>query len=52
MAIKRYLIPSLAHRGSANYKDEVIWAEGFKDLIRLIQQCVDAHQQRINAGTK
>jgi hypothetical protein len=48
---ERYLIPAMAARGTATYQLDVMWAEGFKDFIRLIMGCVTSHQQRIQAGT-
>lgn len=50
IAIERYVIPALATRGTATYQIDVIWAEGFKEFIRFISQCVIFHKQRISAG--
>jgi hypothetical protein len=50
LAKERYLIPSIVNREAPNYRDMVIWADGFKDFPRLIIQCVMSHEQRIKAG--
>jgi len=47
---ERWLIPALANKSSPTYKDEVIWAEGFKELIRFFLSSIIAHEQRIQAG--
>lgn len=47
---ERYVIPSIASRGSPSYQLDVLWGEGFKDFARLIMGSVKAHQQRILAG--
>jgi len=47
---ERWLIPSLAAKGSETYKDDVIWGEGFKELIRFFISSIIAHEQRIQVG--
>ena len=47
----RILIPSLANKGTPTYQIDVIWADGFKDAVRLLKKCVIAHAQRIKAET-
>lgn len=47
---ERYLIPSIVDRGQPNYKDLIIWADGFKDFPRMILQHIMSHDQRIKAG--
>jgi len=47
---ERWLIPALAAKGSANYEQDVIWGEGFKELIRFFLSSIIAHEQRIQAG--
>jgi hypothetical protein len=49
---ERYLIPSLVNREQPNYKDLIIWADGFKDFPRMIIQHIMSHEQRIKAGNK
>lgn len=51
MAKERWLIPALAKPGTATYQIDVIWAEGFKDFIRMIVMGIQTHNQRIKAGT-
>lgn len=51
LVTERYLIPSMAKRGSKDYAIDVVWAEGFKEFGRMILGSVAAHQQRIKAGT-
>ena len=48
---EKWVIPSLAHRDSAQYTNAVIWAEGFKEAFRFIMAGIKAHQQRIAAGS-
>lgn len=51
MAKDRWLIPALAKPGTATYQIDVIWAEGFKDFVRMIIMGINTHNQRIKAGT-
>ena len=51
LAKDRWLYPALAKPGTATYQIDVIWAEGFKDFIRMIMMGVNTHSQRIKAGT-
>jgi hypothetical protein len=51
LAKDRWLIPSLAKPGTATYQIDVLWAEGFKDFIRMIIMGIQSHNQRIKAGT-
>lgn len=44
---QRFVIPSLAHRTSGNYAEELIYCEGFKDAFRFIKTCAVSHKQRI-----
>lgn len=50
LSTERYLIPALAKPGTATYQLDVMWAEGFKDFIRMLISSVKSHQQRISAG--
>jgi hypothetical protein len=45
-----FLIPSLTNRDAPNYKQLVIWADGFKDFPRMLKQNILSHTQRIAAG--
>ena len=47
---ERFLIPAIVNREAKNYKDMVIWADGFKDFPRMILQYIQFHEQRIQAG--
>jgi len=47
---ERFLIPNMVNRESANYRDLIIWADGFKDFPRMILQNILSHEQRIKAG--
>ena len=47
----RYLTPSLVNREANNYKELVIWADGFKDFGRMLLQGILSHSQRIKAET-
>lgn len=51
MAKERWLIPALAKPGTATYQIDVIWAEGFKDFIRMIVMGIQTHNQRLKTGT-
>ncbi len=46
---ERYLLPSLAHYTETNYKNVILWGEGFKDFPRMILNCIRSHEQRIKA---
>lgn len=46
---KRYLLPALSSPANPNYKELVIYTEGFKEAFRMIKQCILAHDQRIKA---
>jgi hypothetical protein len=50
IAKERWLIPSLAAKGTRTYKEDLLWGEGFKEFIRLILSSIKTHQQRILAG--
>lgn len=50
VATDRYLIPPLADRNSDNFSTNAVWAEGFKDVFRMIRSCIISHEQRIKAG--
>lgn len=45
-----YLIPSGADRSANNYQLMCIWADGFKDFVRMLKQNIMSHEQRIAAG--
>jgi len=47
----RFLVPSLVNRDAKNYRDLVIWADGFKDFGRMLIQHILSHEQRIKAET-
>lgn len=44
---ERFLMPALANRNSANYGQDVIFCEGFKEAFRFIKTCIASHRQRI-----
>ena len=48
---EKYLIYSLAQRGSPTYQIDVLWQEGFKDFPRMLLIALLAHKQRILSGT-
>jgi hypothetical protein len=50
LVTERFLIPSLVNRDTKNYKELVIWADGFKDFARMIKANINSHDQRIKAG--
>jgi hypothetical protein len=50
VVFERFVIPSMVNRDAANYKELVIWADGFKDAFRMIKQNILSHDQRIKAG--
>jgi len=50
VVIDRYLIPPMADRNSPNFPTNAVWAEGFKDFVRMLRMCVHSHSQRIKAG--
>jgi len=49
LATDRWLYPALAKPGTATYQIDVLWAEGFKDFIRMIRMAIVTHTQRIKA---
>ena len=49
---ERYLIPPMANRDSPEFKTMAVWAEGFKDCIRLFRASAKSHEQRIKAEVK
>ena len=46
---ERFLIPAIVDRGADNYKELIIWADGFKDFPRMLIQYITSHEQRIKA---
>lgn len=48
----RYLIPPMANRDADNFQTMSVWAEGFKDCIRLLRASAKSHEQRIKAEVK
>lgn len=46
---ERYLLPPSADRHAPNFKEMVIWGEGFKDFPRMLIACVKSHDIRIKA---
>jgi hypothetical protein len=49
LVTERYLIPSMVSKGNPTYQLDVLWQEGFKDFIRMLITCTNAHKQRIVA---
>jgi len=49
---RRYVIPGLASRSSANYSEELIYCEGFKEAFRFMKTCITSHKQRIAVETE
>jgi hypothetical protein len=51
LVTERYLIPPMADRNSPHFATSAIWAEGFKDFVRMIRHAAMSHEQRIKAET-
>jgi hypothetical protein len=50
--IDKYVIPPMADRNAPDFPIKAVWAEGFKDFIRMIRLGIISHKQRIKAGEK
>jgi hypothetical protein len=51
VVVDRYVIPPMADRNSPNFSTSAVWAEGFKDAIRMFRHAALSHEQRIKAET-
>ena|ERR1700739_2390542 len=49
---ENFLIPPMADRYGRNFKEMIIWGEGFKDAFRTLKMHVRSHAQRIQAEGK
>lgn len=49
--IDRYLTQKLTDVSQPNYRDAVIYFDGFCECIRLLRNSVKTHEQRIKAST-
>ena len=47
---ERSLIPPMANRDSPHFSTMAVWAEGFKDCIRVFRSAGKSHEQRIKTG--
>lgn len=49
IVIDKYMLNNLVNRDAANYAITTIWADGFRDFIRMIRNCITSQSQRIKA---
>lgn len=45
-----YLLKASSDPSHPNFKDLVVWMDGFKQFGRMILEQIHSHQQRIDAG--
>lgn len=51
LLLERYIIPPLVRQDNPQYSTACVWAEGFKEALRMIRQSAISHGQRITAET-
>ena len=49
---KRCLLPALCTPMAPNYKELVIYMDGFKEAFRMIKNAINSHEQRIKAESE